>query len=176
MMPPRKDKLMKGKQIASLLFALAACVCALCGCTGGKTQPDVSMYDLKSAMAEAAAFEEMAYAGSEDADAETLFSNISDMAYSKVLSFFVYYAVNGTGNADELAVIRVKNAADLTEARSSLEAHPAKRRSLYATYDKSQLKKLEGARIEVEGGCAALIVADGADRIAEAFHTFLNGN
>ena len=101
---------------------------------------------------------------------------ISDMNYSKVNSFFIYYATNGTGNADELAVIEVKDSSDLSEARKSLEAHLETRKSLYSTYDKSQLKKLEAARIATNGNCAALIVGDEADKISDAFQNFINNN
>jgi len=134
------------------------------------------MYDLKTVMAQATErFEDMTYASSEDDDAANIFTNISDMSYSKVEGFFVYYATNGTGNADEIAVIQVKNADDLTEARKSLEAHLEKRKSLYSTYDKSQLKKLEGARIATNGTCAVLIVGDESDKISDAFQNYFNG-
>ncbi len=167
---------MKKKSFLAAVGILCVLVTALCACTKTQTAA-VSMYDLKSAMAGATTrFEEMSYASSEDADAEALFANVSDMNYGKVAGFFIYYATNGTGNADELAVIQVKNATDITEARKALEAHLAKRKSLYATYDKSQLKKLDAARVEVEGSCAALIAGDEADKISDAFHAYLNGD
>ena len=149
----------------------------LCGCFSQKeNEKTVSLYDLKNAMAAATQkFSEMTYAGSEDADAANIFTNISDMDYSKVHSYCIYYATNGTGNADEIAVIQVKYADDLTEARKSLEAHLKRRKSLYSTYDKSQLKKLESARVVTNSGCAALIVADDADAISDAFHNFFDG-
>ena len=166
------------KSIVSAIGIIAALALVLCSCSGGGSQQTaVSMYDLKGAMEGATTrFEEMSYVSSEDADADVLFTNVSDMDYSKVESFFIYYATNGTGNADELAVIQVKNAADITEARQSLEAHLAKRKSLYSTYDKTQLKKLDGARVEVEGNCAALIACDEAAKVSDAFHTFFNGD
>ena len=134
------------------------------------------MYDLKTAMASSTEkFSEMTYASSEDADPESVFANISDMSYSKVGGFFVYYATNGTGNADEIAVIQVENSGDLTEARKSLETHLEKRKALYSTYDKTQLKKLEAARIATSSYCAALIVADETEKIADAFNNYFNG-
>ena len=131
------------------------------------------MYDLKNAMAAATdKFSDMTYASSEDSDAENIFSNISDMSYSKVKAFCIYYATNGTGNADEIAVIQVKSKGNVSQARKALEAHLEKRKSLYSTYDKSQLKKLEGARIAVSSDCAALIVGDEADKISDAFQAY----
>lgn len=149
-------------------FALTLCACS------AKNSKDVSMYDLKNAMAAATdKFSEMSYASSQDSDAANIFTNISDMSYSKVGGFFIYYASDGTGNADEIAVIRVKNISDITEAKESLYAHLEKRKNLYSTYDKSQLSKLDRAKIVTNGSCAALIVADDADNIVEAFHHYL---
>ena len=157
------------------VIAVISAVCillSLCACTANNAR-EISMYDLKDAMAGATdRFSDMTYASSEDSDAEGIFANISDMSYSKVNAFLIYYATNGTGNADEIAVIQVKNSSDITEARKSLEAHLEKRKSLYSTYDKTQLKKLEAARIATNGDCAVLIVADETDKIADAFQNY----
>ena len=159
------------KKITALLCAFCV-IASLCACSAQKSEA-VSMYDLKNAMAAATdKFSDMTYASSEDSSPESIFANISDMSYSKVSAFCIYYATNGTGNADELAVIQVKNSSDLSEARKSLEAHLEKRKSLYSTYDKSQLKKLDSARVVTNGSCAALIVGDDADKIADAFADF----
>ncbi|MBE6835514.1 MAG: DUF4358 domain-containing protein [Ruminococcaceae bacterium] len=147
---------------------------ALCACAGKTEKSKVSMYDLKNAMANATeSFGEMSYASSEDDDAQGIFANISDMDYSKVESFFIYYATDGTGNADEIAVIKVKNDDDVSVARKALEDHLAKRTALYSTYDKTQLKKLDSAKVTVSGGYAALVVGDDAEKITNAFNEFL---
>ena len=160
------------KKLIALLSIVLAAACVFCSCSKQNGQ-EISMYDLKTAMAGATnRFDDMTYASSEDEDASSIFTNISDMSYSKVEGFFVYYATNGTGNADEIAVIQVKNSGDLTQARESLEAHLQKRKSLYSTYDKSQLKKLDAARIATASNCAALIVGDEADKISDAFYNF----
>ena len=160
------------KKIISVIGIICVIASLLCACAA-KDSKDISMYDLKTAMAGATdKFSEMTYASSEDKDKENIFTHISDMSYSKVNAFFIYYATNGTGNADEIAVIEVKNSGDLTDARKSLETHLETRKSLYSTYDKTQLKKLEGARIVTNGNCAALIVADEADKISDAFQNF----
>ena len=161
------------KRIIAVISALLICTC-FCSCSA-KNENAVSLYDLKNVMAASTdKFSDMTYASSEDGEPESVFANISDMSYSKIDSFCVYYATNGTGNADEIAIIQVKSKNDLTEARKSLEAHLEKRKSLYSTYDKSQLKKLEGARVVTGGSCAALIVGDEADKIATAFNDYFN--
>ena len=164
----------RGMIPAALVFALLAGF--LCSCGGGSGAEKVSMYELKSAMSAAADFSgEMIYASSADQNPEEIFANISDMDYAKVDGFFIYYASEGKGNADELAVIQVNSAADIAEAKEELEQHVSKRIALYSTYDKSQLGKLEAAKIEVDGGCVALIVCDGAEKAANAFHAFFAG-
>ena len=165
------------KSILSLtaIIALLLTVC-LCACSDAQNDKKVSMFDLKNAMAGASnSFSDMTYASSADPDPAGIFANISDMDYSKVDSFFIYYATDGNGNADEIAVIQVKDKRDLSLAKSELEEHVKKRIALYSTYDKSQLDKLGSAVIETDGNCAALIVGDDAAKIATAFHAFFDG-
>ena len=156
--------------VLCVLLAFSLCAC------GGNHVEKVSMYELKNAMSAATDFSgEMMYASSADQNPEEIFSNISDMDYAKVDSFFIYYAAEGKGNADEIAVIQVNDAADLTEVKSELERHVSKRISLYSTYDKSQIGKLETAKIETAGNCVALIACDGAEKVSNAFYAFFDG-
>lgn len=157
------------KAIALMTAALAALmVFASCG----SKAEDISMYDLNKAMTAEVSLSDMKYVSSADDNAEDLFANISDMDYRKVNSFFINYAANGTGNADELAAIQVKNKSDLTEAAASLTSHLEKRKALYATYDKSQLGKLSHGRVVTKNDVAVLIVADEADKAEKAFYDF----
>lgn len=148
----------------------------LCSCGGGNDGGKIGMYELKNAMAAAADFSgEMTYASSADPNPEEIFANLSDMDYAKIDGFFIDYAAEGKGNADEIAVIRVNGTADIAEAKAELEQHVAKRIALYSTYDRSQLGKLEAAKIETDGCCVALIVCDGAEKVSNAFHAFFAG-
>lgn len=163
---------MKKRFLFSVSIIIVLLTICLCACSGGAKEK-VSMYDLKTAMANATdKFSDMTYASSEDSDSQSIFANISDMDYSKVDSFFIYYATNGTGNADEIAVIQVKNSSDVQAAKQSLQAHLEKRTALYSTYDKTQLKKLNSAKIVVQDNCAALIVGDESEKISDAFYGF----
>lgn len=152
--------------LALLLLGLLA------GC-GGET-PAVSMLALDQAMRGASGrLGEMLYVSSEDADAAALFAHVSDLDYGKVRGFFIDYAADGTGNADELVVIQVKNRADAAAAAQSLQKHLEKRTQLYGTYDKTQLPKLAAARTLTKGNVVALIVADDAAQIAQAFSAYI---
>ena len=164
--------MMKKTIAVVLLLSLALALLSACG--GGASS--VSMFDLNKAMCAATdEFGEMKYASSADDDADGLFANVSSMDYSKVAGFFVTYAASGKGNADEIVVIEVKNKADVNEAADSLRAHLENRRALYATYDTTQVKKLEDGRVLTSGSLAALVVADDADEICRAFSAFVKG-
>ena len=166
---------MKRKVFISSAIIILITVC-LCACGGRNNIQKVSMYELKNAMASAMENAgDMTYTSSEDPNPAEIFANISGMEYSKIESFFIYYATEGKGNADEIAVIQVKDARDITQAKKELEQHISKRIALYATYDTTQLEKLEAAKTEIEGSCVALIVCDRADKVANAFHSFFAG-
>ena len=163
------------KKTVFALTALLLLLTLFASCGAEKAQSEnVSMYDLREAMLSSSdRFENMQAASSADSGAAVLFGNISDMEYEKISGFFVAYAAEGKGNADEIAVIEVADAGDLREAKESLEKHLATRVSLYTTYDKSQLPKLEKARIVTEGRLAVLIVADEEEKVERAFRDFL---
>lgn len=159
------------KKIISIMLVIAIAL-TFTACSS-KPQKDVSLYDLNKAMSDVAGFSEMKYASSSDDNAEEVFKNVSDIDYSKVDGYFINYAVNGTGNADEIACIRVKNKNDLTLAVQSLNAHLQRRIGLYSTYDKSQLDKLNNAVVTSHGDIAILIVGDNAKEMEKAFNEFL---
>ena len=160
------------KKAAEMFLALAAALLLLASCAPARS--NVSMYDLSRKMLEAGeSLSSMKYVSSEDKEKETLFSSVSSMDYSKVDSFFISYAESGKGNADEIVVIAVKNTADVPEAEQSLRDHLAYRRSLYASYDRGQLSKLDSAEVAVYGDLVSLIVADDSRGIRRAFEEYM---
>lgn len=159
------------KKTIALLVASLAALTVLVSC-GGKTET-VSMYDLNKAMSAVVSLSDMKYVSSADGNAEDLFANVSDMDYGKVKAFFINYAADGKGNADEIVAIQVKNKSDVTEAAASLNAHLEKRRALYATYDKSQVDKLSHGQVVTKNDVAVLIVTDNPDKAKDAFYDFL---
>lgn len=159
------------KKTIALLVASLAALTVLVSC-GGKTET-VSMYDLNKAMTAVVSLSDMKYVSSADGNAEDLFANVSDMDYGKVKAFFINYAADGKGNADEIVAIQVKNKSDVTEAAASLNAHLEKRRALYATYDKSQVDKLSHGQVVTKNDVAVLIVTDNPDKAKDAFYDFL---
>lgn len=150
-----------------LLVLCTVFACFLCGCQENKTT--VSMYDLRQAMEAAdSSFPEMLYASSAEDDAEDLFTNISDLDYKKVDSFFVSYAKEG-GKADEIAVIAVKDSADTEEAKKSLEAHRENRRKLLDQYEPEEVSRIKDGVIFTSGQYAVFIVSEKSDAVRKAF-------
>lgn len=177
------------KKLSAILLA-ALLILSLCAC-GGKTAStettvsptqtteapaeQLSMYDLSRAMLAATTFGEMSYVSSADDNAEADFAYLSDLDYEKVSQFFLAYASNGAGNADEIAVVRVKDSADLPAAEASLKAHLTQRAALYATYDPTQSEKIGAGTVFTTGSFAVLLVSDDNDAVKAAFTSFLQG-
>lgn len=155
---------------AALAVVLTAVVFG--GCGAGKSQDTVSMYDLNQTM-EAAdqSLPDMLYASSADGNAEEQFVHISDMDYSKVDSYFVSYSKEG--KADEITVIAVKDPADVTEAKESLERHRQSRIKLLNQYEPREVKRMEDGVIYTQGQYAVLLICDHSDAVRRAFEDFV---
>ena len=152
------------KRISVMLVVLTL---LLCGC-GGKTSETVSMYDLRQAMEAAdSSLPEMLNASNNDKDAEDLFVNISDMDYDKVDSYFVSYSKEG--KADEIAVIAVRDEADIEEAKKSLQAHKEDRYKLLNQYEPEEVKRIEDGVIFSSGRYTVLIICDDTESVRKAF-------
>ena len=182
------------KQTIALLLAALLCL-GLCACSGtpqtaettaapgtdatpettAAPEAELSMYDLSRAMLGAAAFREMSYVSSVDESAAADFAYLSDLDYEKVDQYFLAYAADGAGNADEIAVIRVRDEADVVAAEASLKAHLKQRASLYATYDPTQSEKIEDGQVFTSGAFAVLLISDDNDAVKAAFTSFLQG-
>ena len=154
------------KFLSKLLIWIAMITC---GCAAGEADAEtVSMYDLRTAM-EAAdeSLPAMLNAGSGEAAAESNFSHISDMDYDSVDSYFVSDSEDGL--ADEIAVIAVKDAADVKAAKESLEEHRQDRRMLFEQYEPEQVKRIDDGIVFTSGRYAVLIICDNGQAVRAAF-------
>ena len=156
------------KKTIAILLCLATAALLLCGCGKG-TANNVSLFDLKEAMLAATSFGDMAYVSSEDKDAKTYLATVSDLDYDLVDAFSITYAKDGKGNADEIVVIRVKDAANAALALATLETHLKTRQSIYATYDPTQSEKIGKGIAFSKGSYAVLIVSDDNAAVKKAF-------
>lgn len=154
------------KKILSVMLALV--VLLQCGCGGTKASDTVSMYDLRQTMEAAdTSLPEMLNASSTDENAADQFAYISDLDYDKVDSFFLSYAKEGT--ADEIAVVAVKDANDVDEAKKSLEAHRQSRRKLLDQYEPEEVKRIDDGLVFAKNQYAVLIICDNASSVKAAF-------
>ena len=154
------------KRTTALLLSLVM-VCAMMTACGDDAE-EISMYDLhKKLVAYTGDPDNMKYASSSDQNPADLLVNVSDIEYSKVKAFF-------KGNADEIVAIQVKKKSDLNEAAASLKSHLEVRKTLYSTYDKTQLPKLNKAKVFTRGTLAILMVSENSDKMEAAFYDFFN--
>lgn len=163
-----------GKRI--LLFCLAALLAlSLCAC-GGEPQSggaQVNMSQLQQAMLAAdPTLQQMTSVTSEAADGETLFAYVSALPYDKVESFLLSYS--SAGQADELAVIAVKDTKDVEEAAQSLRDHVQQRLQLFRQYGPDQAARVEQAQVFTKDNCAVLIIADQSQAVREALEQTLS--
>ncbi len=161
------------KKSVFITSVLLICAFLFSSCSAGSRQSAVSMYDLREAMSEGADFGDMTYVSSADSGAEEKFDYLSDFDYSKVDSFFMYFASDGSKNADELAVVALKDETDSEAMANSLEKHLEYRKSLYKTYCPKELPKLDGAIVFKSGIYAVLIVSEKPDGIKASFDSFI---
>lgn len=163
---------MKAIRKITAVILSAVMLCGILSACGDDAE-EISMYDLNQALVGFTGDpDSMKYASSSDSNPEELLSHVSNIEYSKVKAFFITYATNGTGNADEIVAIQVKKKSDLNQAADSLRSHLETRKTLYAAYDKSQLPKLEKAKVFTRGTLAILMVSDNSDKMEAAFYEF----
>jgi hypothetical protein len=134
---------------------------------GQSAAPAVDVAALCDEMLSADSFPEMLNIRSGDSREERGFSAISDMDYEKVEAFSLYYAADGTSY--ELAVICLKDAADMKALEKSLDAHIHTRVEQYRSYDATQVMRAENAVVAVSGRCAALIMCDEPSAVKAVF-------
>ena len=164
----------------ALLFLLAVCLLAvsLTACSGG-TAPSttVNMEQLQKAMlaADPTLAKDITSITSNTGDASEAkknFSYFSTLDYEKVDRYLLSYSSSGT--ADEVAVIAVKDAADVGEAASTLRAHVDDRLKLFQQYGPDQASRVEKAEIFTKDQYAVLLICDDSGAVKTAFETFLS--
>lgn len=173
-------------------FAIIACLTAallMSACRGSET-PDtspaqtetqaeteaakqVSLYDLSKAVLASGEFAKTLHASNNDDGAEQTFAKVSDFDYEKIEAFYIDAAENGAESADEIVVIRARDAADVPALRASLEKHLEARKALYKTYGADLLPVLDKAVITTEGEFAALFICGDPNAAKAAFLEFI---
>lgn len=144
------------------------------GCGSKVSSDTVSMYDLRVAM-EAAddSLPTMLNASSTEDSAKENFAYFSDLEYDKVDSYFLSYSEDGS-KADEIAVIAVKDPADVQEAKKSLEEHKEERYKLLEQYEPEQTRRIEEGLVFTSGQYAVLVICDDSSAVKAAFQEIVS--
>ena len=158
----------------AVCLALAALTLALAwGCTGS-SDPDESGVDTETIgqamMAIDTTLPEMVVKTSQDDDAKDSFFYLSDLDYGKVEEYF--YAFADAGTAEEMAVVKLKDAGDAAKLMDSLHDHIETRQGTFREYDPEQLPLTEDAVIIREGRYVALIVSEKNGLAQKEFRAF----
>lgn len=153
-----KDRM---KRIACAALAAMLLACAY-GC--GDKQPqdagkDVDMAALREAMLAAdTTLPELTIVTDGGEQAEADFTYLSDLDYKLVDEYF--YACAEAGTAEEIAVVKLKDAGQAAAMMSSFHDHIEARQGTFREYDPDQIPLTEDAVIVREGRYVALIVCE----------------
>ncbi len=154
------------KKCMALLLCLLAL--SLCACNSAATNKTVDMDALSQAML--AADNSLPEIKSTTAASDLQY--VADLDDGKVDRYFLHYSAVAT--ADEIAVIAMKDAADVDDAESALQTHLEHRQKLFAEYKPKEVQRIENAVIFTKAQYAVLIICDNADAVRDAFENAFN--
>ena len=162
-------------KLLSVLCVLCLAL-GLCACSGGGGTTDTTakadMEDLQAALLAAdPSLPEMLSVTGDVEDAARLFTYVSDFPYEKVENFLLSYSA--TCKADEIAVIAVKDKADVDAAAQTLRAHLEDRLKLFRQYEPEEVARAEQGQVFTSGPYAVLIICDDAAAVKTAFEDYL---
>lgn len=141
-----------------LTLAMLCAVVTACGSSDDREEKKTDVQALAQQMRAASQWPELLTVSSGDSSEQKGFSAISSLDYGKVDAYTLFYAADGS--AYELAVIRLKDGADMPALEQSLKKHIEKRTESYRYYKPEQVPRAEGAVVAVHGAYAALVMCD----------------
>ena len=168
----------QSKRIACLGLAALLLACGW-GC-GPKEQSDpgkdVDMAALAQAMLDAdPTLPEMVTVAGEGDTGAADFSYLSNLEVYKLVDEY-YYAAADAGTAEEIAVVKLKDAGDAAALMDALHKHVEQRQGTFREYDPSQVPLTEGAVIVREGRYVALIVCQKSGLVQNVFRDSFREN
>ena len=164
------------KQTTCLALA-AVLLAAVCGCApqSEDTGKNVDMAALMDAMVAAdPTLPKMIYVTGEGDQAAAYFTYLSDLDYELIDEYF--YVCADLGTAEEIAVIKLKDAGQAAAAMDSLHRHIEARQGTFREYDPGQIPLTENAVIIREGKYVALIVCEKSGLVQNVFRDSFKEN
>lgn len=158
--------------LLSLLTVLLLVALCACGGDGGSPSATVDMEALQKTMlaADPALTDMTSITGSVE-DAKDLFAYLSDFPYDKVENFLLSYSASKP--AQEIAVIAVKDPADVTDAATALKTHVDQRLKLFQQYSPADAAQVEKALVFTKDQYAILIISEDQGAVQTAAENFL---
>lgn len=156
----------------ALCFMLAVLMLVYaCACSGGDSPEGLDPEDMVLAMMEVdTTLPEMLVKSSGEEDARDNFFYLSSFDYKKIEGYCYAYASAGT--AEEIAVVKLKDASDAAQMMDSLNEHVEARQGTFREYDPEQIPLTEDAVIIREGRYVALIVSEKNGLVQNHFRGF----
>lgn len=158
------------KKVRGLIVAILCMVISVTGCQNTEKQQEqtVDLQQLeKDMLAADTTLPKMDICSSEDSDAELNFLMLSEESYDMVEEYFYAYAADGS--AQEIAVVRVKDPADVAVMMSSLSDHIDTRTGTMREYAPEQATLTEQAVLTREGSYITLIISEKNGLVQQAF-------
>lgn len=103
------------------------------------------------------------------------FSYLSNLEVYKLVDAYCYAAADA-GTAEEIAVVKLKDAGDAAALMDALHKHVEQRQGTFREYDPSQVPLTEGAVIVREGRYVALIVCQKSGLVQNVFRDSFREN
>lgn len=159
------------RRIACFALAVLLLACAW-GC--GPKEPsdpgkDVDVSALAQAMLDAdPTLPKMATASGSGDEGAADFTYLADLEKDKLVDEY-YYAAADAGTAEEIAVVKLKDAGNAAALMDALHKHVEQRQGTFQEYDPSQVPLTEGAVIVREGRYVALIVCQKSGLVQNVF-------
>ena len=149
------------KKITKFIALLLVCSFCIAGC-GDKSADNNKKVDMKklqeSMLNSVEGLDKLEVKSSSDSDAKDTFAILCDMDYDRVDEFFYAYASDA--EADEIAVVRLKDKSDVAPIMERLQKHVDQRVITFQEYEPKLVSVIENAIITRQGLYVAMIIGE----------------
>ena len=149
------------KKITKFIALLLVCSFCIAGC-GSKSADNNKKVDMKklqeSMLNSVEGLDKLEVKSSSDSDAKDTFAILCDMDYDRVDEFFYAYASDA--EADEIAVVKLKDKSDVAPLMERLQKHVDQRVTTFQEYEPKLVSVIENAIITRQGVYVAMIIGE----------------
>ncbi len=128
---------------------------------------DLKLEDVEKAVTGDLGLPSMLRVDKKDEDAETIFGAVLDIPYDRVEDFVYLYSEEGL--ADEILLVKLNTTEGVLDIKSQMEERISDRRSTFEAYNPAEVKKCDGAKVNIKGNFAAMIICERASYASQEF-------